>query len=136
VKPAVTYTRVRESSGAPSGRAGTQLKARRRVVRIRQVGNEEPLVGAEAICNGAHHALHRAVVTLKNHGCVSARFFNVRDSLRGDLHLKVADSSSQLPWSYVLLHCYLVDNDRGEVFCGERCVDLTDLDMSRARALL
>ena len=106
-----------------------------RLVLLKQVSSIVPLVGASAPCNGTRDALHRALVTLKNHGCTSARYFNVEDSHHGCLHIEVADGCGNLPWSYVIENGVLVSVADGKVVKEATTVDLTDLDMSRVRAL-
>jgi len=104
-------------------------------VLLKQVSSTVPLVGASSVCNGTRDALHRALVTLKNHGCTSARYYNVEDSHMRSLHIEVSDGDGRLPWSYVIENGVLVSVADGLVVKEATTVDLKDIDTSMGRAL-
>lgn len=133
----VTYTPVfsRDTDYEVDSSQGNTVGDCKRLVLLKQVSSTVPMFGASAPCNGTREALHRALVTLKNHGCTSARYYNVEDSLRRCLHIEVADGTGNLPWSYVIENGVLVSVADGLVVKDATTVDLTDLDMSRVRAL-
>ena len=133
----ITYTPIysRHTSYEVDSSEGNTVGDCTKLVTLKQVSSVTPLVGASSVCNGTRHALYRALVTLKNHGCTSARYYNVEDSHMQSLHIEVSDGEGNLPWSYVIENGVLVSVADGLVVKEATTVDLTDLDTSMGRAL-
>lgn len=133
----ITYTPIysRHTDYEVDSSQGNTVGDCTKLVTLKQVSSVTPLVGASSVCNGTRHALYRALVTLKNHGCTSARYYNVEDSNMRGLHIEVSDGDGNLPWSYIVVNGVLVSVADGLVVKEATTVDLTDLDTSMGRAL-
>lgn len=132
----ITYTPVSEKATWTSDDSdGYTIETPSKLALLKQVSNTTNLLGAGILCNGGRQAIHRALVTLKAHGCSEARYFNVTGE-HDSLNVMVADAEGRLPWGYVIENGCFVSNADGKVWTESRTVSLKNIDTSMALPLV